>query len=178
MRGSCLSLSALIVRAWPTAAWAGMWGLVNQTARLATSEERMWVSRLGKVYCRQNLQNIGSWLLHHAHENGGTYPDNLAVLLADEQFDPHCFICSDRDETPATGDTAGQRMARFRNGGCYSYVYLAGGRKGVSGDEVVMYEPPGNHEWHFVHVLYGNGRTERVSVEDARRLIPGMKDHP
>ena len=170
----CAATSFLLLFVIGTATW----GLVNQTSRLATSEERVWVSRLGKIHCRHNLQQIGSWLLQHIHDNDGRYPDDLTVLLADDQLSPHSFICPDRDDMPATGDTAEQRMARFRKGGCCSYVYLAAGRKDVGGDEAAMYEPPGNHEFQFVHVLYGSGRADRISVEEARRLIPGLKDHP
>lgn len=83
-----------------------------------------------------------------------------------------------KGHTPATGATTQQIVQNLTAGGHLSYVYVGRGLRAdkVTAGRVIGYEPLSNHgERHGIRVLYGDGQTEWLTGQGARRLLDQVR---
>jgi hypothetical protein len=123
----------------------------------------------GVTRCASNLRMIGQACLLYANDNRGHYPLNYAQMVSLTDLPIGSLACQLSDDTPA------RSVAELAERGHVSYAYVGAGLTSSTAtrDTVVAYERPTNHDdvGLPLHVLYGDGRVDRVNKRELERLI-------
>jgi len=129
-----------------------------------------------RVRCANNLRQIGLACLMYANDHANQYPDNLSVVLRDEDITPEVFVCPSSNDTPARGPTKQALAANLTAGGHLSYIYVGKGLTSAApADAVLAYEPLANHRGEGMEVLYADGHVEFQSSLTARNIIAELQ---
>jgi hypothetical protein len=125
-----------------------------------------------RIYCMSNLRQIGFRLHEHAAANGNRFPDTLAPLITEPEYDRGSFICPSTDHTPAPGATVAEQAANLLKPGHCSYLYYGRGLTlPLDPGRVLMLEPPDHHGGTGLSVLFGDCRVEFIPIEKAHDLL-------
>jgi prepilin-type processing-associated H-X9-DG protein len=110
----------------------------------------------GGYRCGTHLQQIGLALLLYAKDHEGRYPMRLEDLLVADGLQPDGLTC------PLVSDTVAN-----------AFVFVAPGRVAdeIRNDEIVVHEPPSNHDGDGASALFGDGHVEWLTTEGLRQSL-------
>lgn len=129
-----------------------------------------------RAKCSSNMRQIGQAMLLYANENRGVYPDALPILLLTQDITPEVFCCPSSNDTPAPGTTPQAQAAKLLTGPHCSYVYTGNGLTSAStAEQVLLYEPPGNHNGDGMNVLFGDGHVDFIPKPEAQKMIAELE---
>lgn len=127
-----------------------------------------------RVKCAANLKSIGQAMLLYANENRGKYPATLGELIIKEDITPEVFVCPSGNNSvpPEVRGGKPEEMAAWTNENA-DYIYMVPGKQvgALTGQDIVVYEKPGNHEGIGINLLYGDGHVEWRPIDEAMRQI-------
>src|SRR5258706_7904022 len=107
--------------------------VVRQTEWLIHSDRPMFAY----TSCSSHLRQIGQMLLLYKIDHG-KYPDDLAELLLEPDYDPEGLCCPATHDQPASGKTRQEIAANARKKGHCSYIYFCRGCVEVGDDDVMV----------------------------------------
>jgi len=123
------------------------------------------------VTSAKNLGEIGDSLRQYASDNGGRYPDDFSTLYLNENIGADTFIFPGRTEIAADGDTRAEIAGNLALPEHCSYLYFGKGLSlPIDVERVIAMERMSDSDTE-VHVLYGDGRVERVSRDEALAVM-------
>jgi prepilin-type processing-associated H-X9-DG protein len=155
---------------------AGM-GLLVSVAVIFGPADGTSRATANRVKCQSNLRLIGEAILLYSNDNNGQYPDDFQTLLFTEEITSEVFVCSESNDTTATGPTTQAIATNLATSGHLSYIYLGKGMnaKTISPDTVVAYEPLSNHANSGSNVLFGDGHVEFILAPAIKAMESAMK---
>ena len=156
-------------------------GAAHQTAWLIHSPEPLLrTSRVlevaNRIKCASNLRQIGEALTIYADTHGHQFPNDLSALLRGGDLYSSTLVCPSSNDDPATGATTQAVVANLLTPHHCSYVYLGKGlSQPASSDRILAYEPPENHQWQGINVLFADMRVEWFDWTQAEVLLARLK---
>jgi len=122
--------------------------------------------------CRSNLHQIGLGIIMYCNNHGGTFPDSFQALMLDTPISPAMFVCPSSNDAPTTAPTTQAMADDLNHPGHISYIYLGRGltNKSVLPNQIIAYEPLGNHS-DGIDVLLGDGNARFVESPRAGKII-------
>jgi hypothetical protein len=134
-----------------------------------------------RAKCGNNLRQIGLALLTYANNNGGRFPDTLNVLLdtaSDYEVTADVFVCPSTGDERAMGRTPAEQARNLTaEPGHLSYVYVGAGltTQTATGDRIIAYDNPHNHNDEGINVLYGDAHTEFLNPKQAVEAMAKLR---
>ena len=119
-----------------------------------------------------NLRSIGVGAMIFANENRGTFPKTLGELAAKGELPPTVFISPQHEghvAYPPPGASPAVRSRWIEENS--DYVYLGAGRKMSGGVDFVLAHEKLDASPEGVNVLFADGHTEWMGVDEARQRI-------
>jgi prepilin-type processing-associated H-X9-DG protein len=131
-----------------------------------------------RVKCASNERQIGQAILLYSNDHKGEYPPDLGTLILTQDITLEVFICPSGDTSlPADPKITPEQMVAWVNAhGDYVYAGKGLNNNTTPADRVVVYEKLDDHAGDGINMLYGDGHVEFQLMEDAKKLIEGLKD--
>ena len=118
-----------------------------------------------RVYCANNMRQIGLAAIMYANDNQGHLPDDLGTLVAASDLVPAVCQCPsvEHDQNPPAG-LAGAALAAWVNANT-DYVYLGWGRLAKDDPQtVILYELPRDHGGAGANVLFLDAHVDWITA--------------
>jgi prepilin-type processing-associated H-X9-DG protein len=128
---------------------------------------------VARVKCASNMRQIGQAISMYANDHNGQFPDDLQIVLENEDVTSVIFVCPESNDEPAVGSTTQATAAALLQPGHLSYIYLGKGvtTQTVTDDTVILYEPLANHASKGMNVMFGDFHVEWLSATDAATIL-------
>jgi prepilin-type processing-associated H-X9-DG protein len=124
--------------------------------------------------CKSNLSALGQTLLLYTNEHQGNLPPDQGHFAHDEEISGQVFVCPS-SHMFAPSSVPGDQLIVWVNAHS-DYVYLGAGinvndHPNDADRIVLMYDKEQNHHGDGVNLVFLDGHTDWMTVEEARKAI-------
>ncbi len=127
------------------------------------------------VQCSQHLKQIGDAIVLYSLDHKGEFPPDLGTLATagHDALDVSYFVCPAAGALPKGWRTMAKPDQATWINAHTDYIYLGSKMSTITAtsDVPLAYEKDDDHDGRGMHVLFGDGRVEFLSMKDVHKLL-------